>query len=278
MIVTVSCVLLWHARHFSQQPHVFGLLATKVSVVHLHVQWPCLRLFEQNQQSRGLLPWCTLWTVRTFTDLRKCEKLWHNPSTRPPVQGICQWLSCKSSQLMLSSSLRLWLWLQQSLSVLRSRPVQSLDNTVQCAPPYGICSIPEYPSNWCGDLHALNSVPSIASSAFSVPSTLLRTCSCSKRISISKLQHVYSIPSHLLIVIAVDSAILSSIHVSSLSVLLWDFVDNGEMQNLKPSQVRQISKVPRLITCSMVSGVLNLSIARKLTDAPAKSNWDVHNN
>jgi len=65
-----------------------------------------------------------------------------------------------------------------------------------------------------------------------------------------------SVPSNVLIVIAVDSAILSFAPASGLSVLLRDRVDDA----VNPSRVGQISEVPGLITCCTVSGVLNLSI------------------
>jgi len=61
-------------------------------------------------------------------------------------------------------------------------------------------------------------------------------------------------------VIDVESAVLLSVHVSSLSVLLRDRVDDAAIRNLNPSRVRQTSEVPGLITCCTVSGVLNLSI------------------
>jgi hypothetical protein len=142
-------VLLPHARRFSQPLHSYGLQATEASTVHLHTRWLYLLLFQQNRGSPALLSWYTSCTVRTFADLRKCEKSWHNLSTSSPSMGsLHSYLSSNSSQLWLLSSLPL------SLSVLRSPPVQCLDNTVQCAPPYDICSIPEYPSNWCGDLYA----------------------------------------------------------------------------------------------------------------------------
>jgi len=148
----VGCVLLPHARHFSPLLRVCGggLQAVETSIEHLRSWWPCPLPFPQSRKSPAHLFWYTLCTVRTFANLRKREKSWHNPSTSPPSQGICQWLSSNSSQLMSSSSLR---W-PQSLSVLRSPPLQPLDNTVQYAAPYGICSISEYA---CGyDSHSPN--------------------------------------------------------------------------------------------------------------------------
>ena len=141
-----SCVLLPHARHFSPLLRVCGggLQVVEASIEHLRARWPCPLPFPQNHESPAHLFWYTLCTIRNFADLRKCEKSWNNPSTSPPSQGICQWQSSNSSQLMSSSSLR---W-PQSLSVLHSPPLRCLDNTVQYAPPYGICSIPEYA---CGD-------------------------------------------------------------------------------------------------------------------------------
>ena len=135
-----SCVLLPHGRHFSPLLRVCGcgLQVVQASIEHLHARWPCPLPFPQSHKSRAHLFWYTLFTVWTFADLCKREKLWHNPSTSPPFQGICQWLSSNSSQLMSSSLLPL------SLSVLRSPLVQCLDNTKQCAPPDGICSISEY--------------------------------------------------------------------------------------------------------------------------------------
>jgi len=48
-------------------------------------------------------------------------------------------------------------------------------------------------------------------------------------------------------------------YVSSESVLLQDSVDEAAIQNLNLSQVRQIGKVHGLITCCILTAVLNLS-------------------
>jgi len=93
-------------------------------------------------------------------------------------------------------------------------------------------------------------------------------------ISTSKLQLLQSIPPNILIEIAVDSGILSSVHVSSLSVCtpprLCRWCHNS-------SRVHQIREVPGFITCCTVSGVLNLSIHLNSLTLP-KSNWHVHKN
>jgi len=134
------CVLLPHLRHFSPLLRVCGggLQVIEASIKHLRARWPCPLPIPQSRESPAHLFWYSLCTVRTFAELRKHDKSLHNPSSSPPSQGICQWLSSNSSQLMSSSSLPM------PLSMLRSPPVPCLDNSVQCALSYGICSIPEY--------------------------------------------------------------------------------------------------------------------------------------
>ena len=142
-IGTALSVLLRHARCFSLQPQTFcSILAAKASITRLHIWLPCLWPLQQSHQSLTLLAWDTQCTIRTFANFPQCYLSLHNLSTNSPSMGsLCSELSSNSSPLLSSSwSLQLLL----SLSVLYSPPVQCLDDSMQCALPYGICSTPEY--------------------------------------------------------------------------------------------------------------------------------------